>query len=234
MPPATAIGDHEALHLAGLVDQYSSFYGSGRDYPVPDGVDIADPDEVKEWAETKGLPTDGHAGTKPKPGHEQDIMGDTFKGSEKLTQAAVDKFAKQGAGKLTIEAKPGDLLLNKDPGSQNLAVGAPVELTAEPGKPAHVDGLVGYCIDLSHHSPAAGQGFDVLGAAGEQPQPAMQYLQRVLEVAAARQPLALQPTSGARGSGLADQRRQPGRRRRRRDPGRRRRPGPGLRSPSLR
>ena len=60
-----------------------------------------------------------------------------------------------------------------------------------------MDGLVGYCIDLSHHSPAAGQGFDVLGAAGEQPQPAMQYLQRVLEVAAARQPLALQPTPGA-------------------------------------
>lgn len=198
-----AIGDrqiwtHEALHLAGLADQYGSFYRVGKtDYPVPDGVDIADPDEVKEWAESKGLPTNGHAGTKPKPGHEQDIMGDTFKGSEKLTQAAVDKFAKQGAGKLTIEAKPGDLLLNKDPGSQNLAVGAPLELTAEPGKPAHVDGLVGYCIDLSHHSPAAGQGFDVLGSAGEQPEPAMQYLQRVLEVAAARQPLALQATPGA-------------------------------------
>jgi hypothetical protein len=192
------IWTHEALHLAGLPDQYGSFYRVGKkDYPVPDSVDIADKDAVKEWAESKGLDPNGHAGTKPKPGHEQDIMGDTFGGSEKLLQSDVDKFAKQGAGRLTVEAKPGEILLNKDTGSQNLAVGAPVELTAEPGKPAHVDGLVGYCIDLSHHSPAAGQGFDVLGLAGDQPQPAMQYLQRVLEVAAAQQPLALQPTPGA-------------------------------------
>ena len=112
-----------------------------------------------------------------KPGHENDIMGDVFKGSEKLQQFDVDKFAAAGAKRLTVEAKPGDLLLNKDGGAQNLAVGAPFELTTELGKPAHADGLVGYCIDLHHHVPSAGQGFDVLGSAGAQPQPALQYLQ---------------------------------------------------------
>ena len=193
------IWTHEALHLAGLEDQYSSFFRIGKkDYPIPDSVDIADPEAVKAWAKGKGLDYDkGKAGTKAKPGHENDIMGDVFKGSEKLQQFDVDKFAVAGAKRLTVEAKPGDLLLNKDGGAQNLAVGAPFELTTELGKPAHADGLVGYCIDLHHHVPSAGQGFDVLGSAGAQPQPALQYLQRVLDVAAAQQPAALTETPGA-------------------------------------
>lgn len=193
------IWTHEALHLAGLEDQYSSFFRIGKkDYPIPDSVDIADPEAVKAWAKGKGLDYDkGKAGTKAKPGHENDIMGDVFKGSEKLQQFDVDKFAAAGAKRLTVEAKPGDLLLNKDGSAQNLAVGAPFELTTELGKPAHADGLVGYCIDLHHHVPSAGQGFDVLGSAGAQPQPALQYLQRVLDVAAAQQPAALTETPGA-------------------------------------
>ena len=193
------IWTHEALHLAGLEDQYASFFRIGmKDYPIPDSVDIADPEQVKAWAESKGLnPKAGKAGTKAKPGHEKDIMGDVFKGSEKLTQLDVDKFAVAGAKKLTIESKPGDLLLNKDGGAQNLAVGAPFELTVEPGKPGHADGLVAYCIDLKRHVPSAGQGFDVLGSAGKQPEPALQYLQRVLDVAAAMQTTALAKTEGA-------------------------------------
>ena len=124
-------------------------------------------------------------------------MGEVFKGTEKLTQLDVDKFAVAGAKKLTIESKPGDLLLNKDGGAQNLAVGAPFELTVEPGKPGHADGLVAYCIDLHRHVPSEGQGFDVLGSAGKQPEPSLQYLQRVLDVAAALQPVALAKTEGA-------------------------------------
>jgi len=193
------IWTHEALHLAGLEDQYSSFFRIGsKDYPIPDSVDIADPEQVKAWAESKGLnPKAGKAGTKAKPGHEKDIMGDVFKGTEKLTQLDVDKFAVAGARKLTIESRPGDLLLNKDGGAQNLAVGAPFELTVEPGKPGHADGLVAYCIDLKRHPPGEGQGFDVLGPAGRQPEPALQYLQRVLDVAAMLQPAALAKTEGA-------------------------------------
>jgi hypothetical protein len=193
------IWTHEALHLAGLEDQYSNYFRIGKkDYPMPDDIDIADPEAVKEWAKSKGLdPKAGAAGTKAKPGHEKDIMGDVFNGNERLLQLDVDKFAAIGAKKLTIESKPGDVLLNKDGGAQNLAVGAPFELTVEPGKPGHADGLVAYCIDLHHHVPSEGQGFDVLGPAGAQPEPAMLYLQRVLEVAAALQPAALTETPGA-------------------------------------
>jgi len=193
------IWTHETLHLAGLEDQYVQVFRIGsKDYPIPDGIDIADPGQVEAWAKKKGLDYDkGKAGTKPKPGHEDDIMGDVFGGKEKLTQFDVNRFALLGKNRLTIEAKPGDILLNKDGSAQNLAVGAPFELTVSPGKPGHADGLVGYCIDLHHHVPSEGQGFDVLGPAGAQPEPAMQYLQRVLEVAARLQPAALTETPGA-------------------------------------
>ena len=193
------IWTHEALHLAGLEDQYVQVFRIGsKDIPIPDNIDIADPAQVKEWAKSKGLDYDkGKAGTKPKPGHEKDIMGDVFGGKEKLTKADLNKFALIGKNKLTIEARPGDILLNKDGSAQNLAVGAPFELTVSPGKPGHADGLVAYCIDLHHHVPSEGQRFDVLGPAASQPEPAMKYLQRVLEVAAKLQPTALTETPGA-------------------------------------
>ena len=193
------IWTHEALHLAGLEDQYTQVFRIGaKDHPIPDSVDIADPAQVEKWAKSKGLdPSKGKAGTKAKPGHEKDIMGDVFKGNEKLTKFDLNKFALMGKNRLTIEAKPGDILLNKDGSAQNLAVGAPFELTVQPGKPGHADGLVAYCIDLHDHVPSEGQGFDVLGPAGAQPEPAMKYLQRVLEVAAKLQPTALSETPGA-------------------------------------
>ncbi|HYH52516.1 MAG TPA: thioester domain-containing protein [Solirubrobacterales bacterium] len=193
------IWTHEALHLAGLEDQYVQVFRIGsKDHPIPDSVDIADPAAVKKWAQSKGLDYDkGKAGTKAKPGHEDDIMGDVFGGKEKLTQADVNRFALMGAKRLTIESKPGDVLLNKGGADQNLAVGAPFELTVEPGKRGHADGLVAYCIDLRRHSPSEGDGFDVLGPAGTQPESAMQYLQRVLEVAARLQTTTLTETPGA-------------------------------------
>jgi hypothetical protein len=193
------IWTHEALHLAGLEDQYVQVFRIGsKDIPIPDSVDIADPAQVEAWAKSKGIDySKGKAGTKPTPGHENDIMGDVFGGKEKLSKADLNKFALIGKNRLTIEAKPGDLLLNKDGSAQSLAVGAPFELTVSPGKPGHADGLVAYCIDLHHHVPSEGQGFDVLGPAGAQPEPAMKYLQRLLEVAAALQPTALTETPGA-------------------------------------
>jgi hypothetical protein len=199
-----AVGDrqiwtHEALHFAGLGDRYGSFFKVGKKlYPIPEDVDIDDKKALEEWAKSQGLDVNaGKAGTKALPGHEQDIMGDVFKGTEKLFQIDVDTFAVIGADELTIEGKPGDLLLNKEATAQNLAVGAPFELTVKPGKDGHADGLVAYCIDLHRHSPSEGQGYDVLGSAGAQAQPAMQYLQRVLDVAASLQPLALTETPGA-------------------------------------
>lgn len=192
------IWTHEALHLAGLEDQYSNYFRIGsKDYRMPDNIDVEDPEAVKEWAKSKGLDySKGNAGTKANPGHENDIMGEVS-GGEKLTQADVNRFALIGRNKLTIESKPGDVLVNKDGAGQNLAVGAPFELTVEPGKRGHADGLVAYCIDLRRHPPSEGIGFDVLGPAGAQPEPAMKYLQRVLEVAARLQPAALTSTPGA-------------------------------------
>ena len=49
------IWTHEALHLAGLEDQYTSVFRIGsKDYPIPDSVDIADPAQVKAWAKARG------------------------------------------------------------------------------------------------------------------------------------------------------------------------------------
>jgi hypothetical protein len=199
-----AVGDrqiwtHEALHFAGLGDRYGSFFKVGKKlYPIPDDIDIDDKKALGEWAKSQNLDVNaGKAGTRPLPGHEQDIMGDVFKGSEKLLQIDVDTFALAGADELTIEGKPGDLLLNKQAIAQNLAVGAPFELTVKPGQNAHADGLVAYCIDLERHIPAKGEVFDVLGPAGRQPDPSMHYLQRVLEVAATMQTSALSGTYGA-------------------------------------
>ena len=198
-----AVGDrqvwtHEALHFAGLGDRYGSFFKIGKKlYPIPDDVDFEDKKALEEWAKSQNLDVNaGKAGTKALPGHEQDIMGDVFKGTEKLLQIDVDTFAIVGADELTIEGKPGDLLLNKQAIEQNLMVGAPFELTVKPGKDGHADGLVAYCIDLSHHSPSQGQGFDVLGSAGAQPQDSMRYLQRIADLGAALQATPLQAVNG--------------------------------------
>jgi hypothetical protein len=199
-----AVGDrqiwtHEALHFAGLGDRYGSFFKVGKKlYPIPDDVDLEDKKALEEWAKSQGLDVNaGKAGTKALPGFEQDIMGDVFKGTEKLAQIDVDTFALTGADELTIEGKPGDLLLNKEATAQNLMVGAPFELTVKPGKDGHADGLVAYCIDLGRHSPSEGQGYDVLGSAGAQPQESMHYLQRLAEVAAALQTVPLETPEGA-------------------------------------
>lgn len=180
---------HEALHFAGLGDRYATFFKVGKKlYPIPDDVDTDDKKQLEEWAKEQKLDVNaGKVGTKPLPGHKQDIMGEVFKGTEKLQQFDVDTFAIVGANELTIEGKPGDLLLNKQAVEQNLMVGAPFELTVKPGKNGHVDGMVAYCIDLSRHSPSPGQVYDVLGSAGDQAQESMHYLQRVADVGATLQ-----------------------------------------------
>jgi len=198
---------HETLHFAGLGDRYRDYYQVGKKlFPLPPNA--GDEKGVKEWVKAhkkeleeaaksqKLKPGAGAAISKALPGHAKDIMGT----GSKLLQIDVDTFAAIGAEELTVEGKPGDLLLNKVATAQNLAVGAPFELTVSPGKDGHADGLVAYCIDLEKHSPDAGQGYDVLGQAGAQSSPSMQYVQRILEVSAALQPAALQETPGIQGA----------------------------------
>lgn len=198
-----AVGDrqiwtHETLHLTGLGDRYHNYFKVGKKlYQIPDEVETLDKQQLKEWADSQNLDVNaGRVKTLPEPGFEKDIMGGLAP-KARLSQVDVDTFALVGAEELTVEAGPGDILLNKDASEQNLAVGAPFELTVSPGKNAHADGLVAYCIDLERHSPSAGQGYDVLGPAGAQPQPEMQYIQRILDIAATRQPEALKETEGA-------------------------------------
>jgi hypothetical protein len=202
-----AVGDrqiwtHETLHLAGLDDRFSSVFQVGaKQYPIPDQVDISDKVALAQWAKSQKLdPKSGVAGTKAKPGFEQDIMGDVFKGTEKLSQADVDTFVAIGSERLDITSDPGDVLVNKDGSEQSLAVGTDFELNVQEGKTSHVDGLVAYCIDHHRGIPDSGEQFDVLGRAGDQPEGGMQALQRVLEVVARRQDGPLSETPGAQGA----------------------------------
>jgi hypothetical protein len=86
-----------------------------------------------------------------------------------------------------VRGEPGDVVLNKDPDYQNFVVGAPLDLFAPRGQTARVEGLYVYCMDLSLETPSEGQRFDVLGPAGDQPEPQFVALQTLLETIAPHQ-----------------------------------------------
>jgi hypothetical protein len=94
------------------------------------------------------------------PGHEKDLMAGAKGADSSFLTADIDGFV--GAAGVRLRAEPGDTLLNKKPGEQNLAVGAPLDLFAARGATAHVDGLYAYCIDMERPYPGASGGFDVL------------------------------------------------------------------------
>jgi hypothetical protein len=98
-----------------------------------------------------------------------------------------------------VHADPGTVVIDKTIGSQNFGVGAPFDLDVPNGGFAHTDGIVAYCLDLlGHETPGVGTNtFDVLPKAGELGGEAMDALQRVLDVIAARQPGPLEETPGA-------------------------------------
>ncbi len=136
----------------------------------------------------------------PNKGHEKDLMGDAGLKDFTIPSASLANLYAASAKRAVIHADPGDILLNKDPANQNLGVGAPFDLTVTPGKPAHVDGMVAYCMDLSRHPPNFGGSidvFDVLGNAAERPEPSMQAAAAVLREIAVRQPRPLASTVGA-------------------------------------
>jgi hypothetical protein len=61
---------------------------------------------------------------------------------------------------VSVEARPGEVLLNKDSSSQNLVVGYPTNVFAAPGETTTAPGVSTYCIDHSKLPPAV-SGFDV-------------------------------------------------------------------------
>ena len=173
---------HEGLHLAGLRDQYTDIFRvpGKADVVVPETVDSADAAMLGAWLRSVGRdPAAGVIGSRPRPGHANDIMATAKKGSRLLT-SDVNAFVAQAG--VHLHADPGDLLANKDPDQQNLGVGAPLDMFAPRRGKAHRDGLWAYCLDLARHKPEAGGGLDVLGPAASLPGANMAQLQAVLEV----------------------------------------------------
>ena len=123
-------------------------------------------------------------------------MADATNPAATVTPEDLERIV-QNAG-VRARGTPGDLLLDKDAESQNFGVGYPLDLYAPRGELAHVDGLYVYCIDNAEHIPLQGQLFDVLGPAGDEPEPQLQDLQALLETVAEHQdPESLLPPDGA-------------------------------------
>ena len=102
------------------------------------------------------------------PGHENDILANHNANPGGVTVLPDDLDALVARAGVHLSAKPGDLILAKDGGQQNLGVGYPLELFAPRGGKAVAEGLYVYCVDLHRSVPASGQGYDVLGPAADQ------------------------------------------------------------------
>lgn len=189
---------HETMHLAGLDDQYKDYFQiGGKEYPVPSTVNSEDKDALKKWAQSKGLDADaGKLHSIPHKGHESDLMGGAQPGFN-VPESALAKIWAASAKTVDIHGEPGDILLNKNPGHQNLGVGAAFDMSVKPGRPAVKEGMVTYCVDLRDKPPAVGDIFDVLGNAAERPEPGMAALARVLRHIDLLQERPLQEVPGA-------------------------------------
>ncbi|HZA89209.1 MAG TPA: hypothetical protein VE401_03170 [Solirubrobacterales bacterium] len=198
---------HNVLHLARLPDRYDWFFTpEGSKNPIKLPTTIMEFEAAIASLENLGVATNtGLAGVlRTHKGWKGNIMSPRpfvfgeFQFGEKLFQADLLFFAKLAQDRIVIHSEPGDLLLNKATGEQNLVNGASVDLILNKGDPPiHVDGMVVYCVDLDRGVPDPGAVFDVLGPAAEQPDPAMQALARVMKIVAHRQPGVLESTPGA-------------------------------------
>jgi hypothetical protein len=202
-PKTGDIWTHEVLHFAGLDEAYHSAFQVDsviKDFPAD--ARFQNLDDVLAWARQeeafRGLDLDsGKFRLISDPGHEHDYMGRCPDNPPcHVDQGAIDELVRAGQDNIEIDGSPGDLLLNKNVTEQSLGVGADFHLLVHRGTPAHVNGLVAYCIDLDRHVPEPGVRMDVLGRAGDQPDPSMQALQAVLDEVARRQLAPLESTEG--------------------------------------
>ena len=192
---------HEALHLAGLEDQYQDFFRSGnREVPIPASVNRVDKAALHAWARSQGLdPKAGFLYGRPKRGHERDIMANL---GGAVLDADLMKFV-DWVDLVEIHGEAGDVLVTKAKptetrtGEQNLVVGSDIDLEVERDGHERRDGIVAYCLDHQRDTPRRGTKFDVLGSAADLPHPSMAAVYRIAQAADARQPQELVRTPGA-------------------------------------
>jgi hypothetical protein len=154
---------HETLHMVGLDDRYSDIYVyKGREIPLPsNGMSTT---ELTAYLKTVKPPVPappaGNVGSKNTPGTKRcDIMGTgALLSCRKLSKRDL-KLIESEAG-VSVEAKPGEVLLNKDRASQNLVVGYPTHVFAGPGETTVAPGVSTYCIDHKK-LPPSGSSFPV-------------------------------------------------------------------------
>jgi hypothetical protein len=189
--PTGAFGDpkvlaHEALHLAGLDDQYNDFYRvGGRDYPLPERA--MTPSQLAAFARGHRPPLreGGRVVPKRRPGSGPcDIMGDgETKNCGRISKKDLKWLASRAA--IQVTAEPGDILLNKDKSKQNFGVGFRTRVFARPGETTLAEGVFVYCIDNSLEMPESENGFDAIGHASDLP--GFEPLGTLLEYAARTQ-----------------------------------------------
>jgi hypothetical protein len=180
----------------GFPDRSSDFLSTPLgELPLPGSFTGEALDQLLHMAEVSPLSAQVHSEPDPKS-DPHDVMAT---GTGRYTADDVRALLAANSYQYRVLAKPGQLLGNKHVGGQNLGVGAPGSVTIGPGETVHVDGIVAYCLDLlDHASPQSGvDTFDVLPQVGDYGGAAMQALQRVLEVVAAREPGPLEETPGA-------------------------------------
>ena len=185
---------HEMGHILGIDDHYETFFvfknGKHPDVKVPNNPTDA---QVQKAIGPHFSLRDGKQVTRSANTTPDDFMGSTRNGH--LRKIDARRIANRAL--LVVHDVPGDILVNRDPAEQNLIVGAPFDLTIPTNGFAHVDGMVAYCIDASRLAPHPGSTLDMLGRAGDRGGAAMDALQRVIDVIAAREPGPLQATPGA-------------------------------------
>ena len=161
---------HEAGHLMGIEDQYND-YTWGRDgkwhttWP-PHGEVTTDAlaDQVAPawpgWTKAQILAylnrRDVLSVSAPYAGQSGNLMG-WLTGSAQGTD--VDALA--GKAGLVIDIKPGDILVNKNQGDQNLLITHGTQVFVKPGEKKTINGLYTACIDNHDGSPDFDQRYDV-------------------------------------------------------------------------
>ncbi len=92
----------------------------------------------------------------PQDGHENDIMG-MLTGNPSVS--AIDSIASKAG--LVIDVKPGDILINKNKGNQNITITRSERFFVKRGETKTLAGLYGACIDAHDGIPSAYDAFDV-------------------------------------------------------------------------